>query len=400
MQFSLLAGLLVTLTSLPSGLGVSVDEHPPKITPQVFIISMFTPESQIWHNIPDFNLLSQNITLPGLSPLFPYIHCTADQKICQLTTGEGEINAAVSTSALVLSPLFNLSKTYFLIAGIAGINPEIGTISSVTFARFAVQVALQYEIDAREIPRNMSTGYIPQGSVAPGQYPGSVYGTEVFEVNDALRKIAARFARNATLADSDVARDYRSRYISSPGEEEEEEEEGIYGAATKPPSVIECDTATSDVYFSGKLLGDAFSNTTKVLTENQGVYCTTQQEDNATLEALLRGASSGGLVDFGRIIIMRTASDFDRPYPGQSAMDNLLYAEQGAFEPAVENLYRAGIQVVMGILRGWEGGFEGGVRAGNYLGDDLETLGGKNERRGQEKLGKRGVRAGEKRGRR
>ena len=45
-----------------------------------------------------------------------------------------------------------------MIAGIAGINPKVATLGSVTFARYAVQVALQYEFDAREIPSNFTTG--------------------------------------------------------------------------------------------------------------------------------------------------------------------------------------------------------------------------------------------------
>lgn len=45
-----------------------------------------------------------------------------------------------------------------MIAGIGGVNPEVATLGSVTFARYAVQVALQYEFDAREIPSNYSTG--------------------------------------------------------------------------------------------------------------------------------------------------------------------------------------------------------------------------------------------------
>jgi hypothetical protein len=101
----------------------------------------------------------------------------------------------------------------------------------------------------------------------------------------------------------------------------------------------------------------------------------TAQEDNATLEALLRAASHGK-VDFGRIIILRTASDFDRPYPGLSDLDNLFYAEQGGFEPALQNIYLAGTPVVKGILEGWTGTFEEGVEAGNYLGDIFGTLGG------------------------
>ncbi|WES04380.1 hypothetical protein PX690_21385 [Bacillus velezensis] len=69
-----------------------------------------------------------------------------------------------------------------------------------------------------------------------------------------------------------------------------------------------CDTATSDVYYSGTLLGEAFENTTTLLTNGSGVYCMTAQEDNATLSALLRAALFK-IVDFSRIIIMRTASD-------------------------------------------------------------------------------------------
>ena len=86
------------------------------------------------------------------------------------------------------SKVFDLTHTYFLIAGIAGINPARATTGSVTFARFEVQVALQYEFDIRDIGNNFSTGYIPYGTHEPNAYPTLIYGTEVFEVNDALRK--------------------------------------------------------------------------------------------------------------------------------------------------------------------------------------------------------------------
>ena len=98
-----------------------------------------------------------------------------------------EINAASTISALIYSHAFDLKKTYFLIAGIAGIDPNVGSTGSVTFARFEVQVALQYEFDIRDIGTNFSTGYIPYGAKEPLEYPALIYGTEVFEVNDALR---------------------------------------------------------------------------------------------------------------------------------------------------------------------------------------------------------------------
>ena len=148
--------------------------------------------------------------------------------------------------------------------------------------------------------------YVPQGSTDPTEYPQSIYGTEVFEVNDNLRQLAIGFAKTAVLNDSTDAIAYRANYAST----------SAYEAGSRGPSVVGCDGATSDVYFSGTLLGEAFENTTKLFTNGSGVYCTTAQEDTATLEALLRGAIAN-LTDFSRIIIMRTASDFDRPYAGE-----------------------------------------------------------------------------------
>lgn len=34
-------------------------------------------------------ILGNNITVTGFSPLFPDAHCTEDGDVCQLTTGEG-----------------------------------------------------------------------------------------------------------------------------------------------------------------------------------------------------------------------------------------------------------------------------------------------------------------------
>lgn len=55
----------------------------------------------------------------------------------------------------------------------------------------------------------------------------------------------------------------------------------------------------------------------------------TAQEDNATLEALLRATAPGPVL--ARIIVMHTASDMDRPYPGQVA-DEPVLGEPGRFQ--------------------------------------------------------------------
>ncbi|WVQ81216.1 hypothetical protein IAT38_003338 [Cryptococcus sp. DSM 104549] len=311
------------------------------IAPKVVIISMFSPED-VWTT--SLNL-TQNVTLPGLSPLFPHVACNDDGSICQMTTGEAEINAACSVSALVLASEFDFSKTYFLIAGIAGVNPFMGTLGSVGFARYAVQVALAYEIDARQIPSNWSTGYFLFGSDEPGQPAENIYGTEVYELNTNLRDTVMGYLGGVSLNDSTGAIAYRANYD--------------YAPANEPPAIFLGDVSTSDVYFAGSLLDEAFGNITSYWTNGTGQYALTAQEDNASFEAMVR-AHMAGKMDFSRVVLIRTASDFDRAPPNQDAV-TAFEASQGGFTPAIENIYITGLPIVEGILSDWESTFESGI---------------------------------------
>src|SRR5262249_51176455 len=119
-------------------------------------------------------------------------------------------------------------------------------------------------------------------------------------------------------------------------------------AARRAPSVIQCDTVSGDTYWHGALLGARAAAWTQILTDGKGRYCTTQQEDNATFEALRRGAAAD-LIDGRRIAVLRTGSNFDRPHPGQSAYDSLK-ASSGGFRAAIANLARAGAPLVTEIV--------------------------------------------------
>ncbi|KAF7561462.1 hypothetical protein G7046_g2683 [Stylonectria norvegica] len=351
--------------------GEARPSHPGEqtISPKVMIISMWTPEAKVWYDhLPSSGL--GNLTVPvssaGFSMLFPNAFCTPDGSICQLTVGEGEINSAATLMALVLSRKFDLRETYFLLAGIGGVNPRRGTLGSVALVRYAVQVALQYEIDSRSIPDDWPTGYISYGRSYPHEYPCITYGTEVFELNAQLQEVAYALASKAVLADAEGPKLYRALY-SEMGE--------AYEMATQSPSVIKCDSATSDVYYSGRRLSEAFENTTTVWTNGTGVYCMSAQEDNATLEVLVRAAVDD-LVDFGRVIVLRTGSNFDRPPPGRSDWQHLTDAQQNGFFIAVDNIYNAGVEIVKGIVQDWDCSFKEGVIANNYIGDIFGSLGG------------------------
>jgi purine nucleoside permease len=337
--------------------------------------------------------------------LFPTVDCTPNHELCLLTVGEGEINAAASMTALAFSPLFALRKTYFMFTGIAGVNPRKATLGSVALARYSVQVALQYEIDTRSLPADWETGYFAYGCSRPNEYPTITYGTEVFELNAALRDKAYLLSSNATLSDSEGPRKYRARYgppirpappkrYKRPLRDEDDEiEVNEYHAASGTPSVVRCDTATSDVYYSGTRLSEAFERTTALWTNGTGEYCMTAQEDNANLEVMVR-ADIEGMVDFSRILVMRsgkfvkcgsatqcsmltrTGSNFDRPPPGLTDLEHLTRTDQNGFTISIDNLFNAGLPIVRGILDKWDCTYKQGIPAENYIGDIFGSLGG------------------------
>jgi purine nucleoside permease len=305
---------------------------------KVLIITMFEPEAAPWI---EPLALTQQVPVPGLLPAHPALRCNGDD-VCLLVAGMGHANVAASTMAVALDPRLDLRRAYFLIAGISGIDPAQGTTGSAAWARWLVDFGIAHELDAREMPRGWKTGYLGIMTKDPKEKPKFEYFTEAFRLDEALLRKALALTRDAPLADSDQARAYRARYRKAP--------------ANQPPKVIQCDTLGGDTWWHGHRLGQHARDWTRLLTDGQGTYCTTQQEDNATYNALSRAAAAGK-VDLTRLMVLRTGSNFDRPYPGQSAYDSLMASTSGAsggFGPATQNLYVVGGIVVRDIVRHWD----------------------------------------------
>jgi purine nucleoside permease len=304
---------------------------------KVLIVNLFGMEAAPW--IAALRPTAE-IRVPGLSGEYPTVQCTA-AAVCQMTTGMGHANAAASVMAVVFSGQFDLHETYFLVAGIAGIDPERGTIGSAAWARYVVEGAIAHEIDARELPPGWRDGYFGVLTTAPDQMPKLEYHTEVFRLDEALLRQALSVSRSAVLDDSASLRGYRQHYPEA--------------AAHRPPTVLQCDTLSSDTWWAGRRLGERARRWTRLLTGGKGVYCTTQEEDNAVLAALTRGSQSG-LLDLRRVAVLRSGSDFDRPYPGQSVLDSLKVqlALPDAFHVAAANLVHAGMPLVDAIVRHWD----------------------------------------------
>ena len=135
---------------------------------------------------------------------------------------------------------------------------------------------------------------------------------------------------------------------------------------------------TSDNYFTGNVLNDYFANFTLLMTNGSATYCSTAQEDNATLELMTRLAKHG-LVDYDRIMIMRTISDFSRPPPSMSAYEYFFNRSDGGISASLENLVIAGTPIIHDIVQNWDKIYESGEKysSKNYVGDIFATLGGK-----------------------
>jgi purine nucleoside permease len=309
--------------------------------PKVMIVSMFGPEGKVW-----LDKLGpwQEIRVPGLSPDYPVVRCNR-QDVCVMTTGMGHANAAASMMALTFSPQFDLRRTYFLIAGIAGIDPAHGTLGTAAWANYLVDFGIQWEVDSREAPPNWTSGYLGIFAKSQSDKPPLEYRTEVFELNRQLTDAALALSRDVDLADASQAQATRAKYDFAP--------------ANQPPKVVECDTLTSDTWWSGNAIGERAREWTKILTDGEGTYCTTQQEDNATYEALKRAASVQR-VDLKRVAVLRTGADFDRPPKEQSSVDNLLNTNgQDGGDIALANLYRAGNPFVQSVVAQWSKWREG-----------------------------------------
>ncbi|SEK54776.1 Purine nucleoside permease [Pseudoxanthomonas sp. GM95] len=304
------------------------------LAPKVMVITMFAPEAAPWRAAEDF---TTEIAVPGLSPQYPKVSCTA-AGLCLMTTDMGLANAASSVGALVQSGRFDLRNTYLLIAGIGGVDPDDGTLGSAHWARYAIDGGLLHMIDPRQQPAGWSSNLLMLGAKAPGEKSAWKTGTELFQLDEALLQKAYALSANVPLEDSDAAKAYRLQYPQAAG----------HGA----PKVSICDTLTSDTYWHGTRIAQAMQAYVSLTTDGRGNYCTTQMEDNASLTALKRGADAG-LLQFGRIALLRTASNFDREAPGQD-VGTSLSTKSGGFLPSTHNAYRVGHALAADILQHWD----------------------------------------------
>ena len=262
--------------------------------------------------------------------------------VLALCTGVGTAKAAAAVMALGLDPRFDLTHAYWVVAGIAGIDPADGSLGSAAWAEWVVDGDLGHEIDGREIPREWTTGFIPLRRSVPYEQPRKVPDEgEVFHLEPKLVDWAYRLTKDVRLDDSDAMRAQRARFS------------GVN--ARRPPFVMKGDTISSMTFWHGKLLNQWANDWVKYFTDARGNYVTTAMEDTGTLQSLtLLGPTHK--VDARRVLVLRTASNFDQQRDGITAAESLAETKIGsyaAFLPSLEAAHRVGSVVVHELVRQW-----------------------------------------------
>jgi purine nucleoside permease len=265
------------------------------------------------------------------------------QGVLGVVTGIGTAKAAASIMALGLDPRFDLRRAYWLVAGIAGIDPADGSLGSAAWAEWVVDGDLGHEIDAREIPADWKTGYVPLRKSKPYELPRRVPDEgECYHLNPGLVDWAYRLTNDVPLSDTPEMRVRRGQYEQA--------------NARRPPFVLKGDTLSSMTFWHGKLLDEWANEWVKYHTGGKGNYVTAAMEDTGTLQALTF-LSKARRVDLNRVLVLRAASNYDQQRPGRSAAESLAETKIGqysAYLPALDAAWRTGRVVVEELVSHWE----------------------------------------------
>jgi purine nucleoside permease len=257
-------------------------------------------------------------------------------------TGQGTAHAAATIMALGLDPRFDLSHAYWIVAGIAGGSPDRVSLGSAVWAHYVVDGDLGYEIDAREMPPDWTTGYIPLRKTRPFESPAEPLDGQDYKLNGSLAKWAFNLTRSTPLADTDHLREIRANF------------DGIN--SQRPPFVTMGDELSSSTYWHGKLFDAWAAEWVPYFTGGKGVFATTAMEDTGTLQSL-KYLAAASRADFSRVLVLRTVSNYDRQPRGMPAADSLASQRIGkyaAYLPSLEAAYTVGHTVVAELLSHWQ----------------------------------------------
>ena len=295
--------------------------------------------------------LDQAIKVPGIEhPLL-----TNGTGLYAMVSGTTS-RSAIAMMTLAMDPRFDLRHTYFLLCGIAGADPANMSIGSAAWIQWAVDGDPGYEIDNRETPPSWPYGIIALGATQPGQRPPHLDSTPAagvsedsaggggrvaYAINPSLVAWAYGLTKDVQLADNPALAAWRGKFTGFPN-------------AQKPPMVIEGASLGTDKFWHGPIMNRWGEDWVKMYTNNAAPMVMSDCEDQGVCLALTQ-LDRLHKIDFHRLLILRTASNFTVPAPGitpdKSLFDNL--ANSPGYIPSLEADYRVGSVVTSKLVKNW-----------------------------------------------
>ncbi len=269
-----------------------------------------------------------------------------DNGVMATMLGAGTSNAAASAMALGLDERFDLSRAYWLVAGVAGGDPDDISLGSAAWAKHVVDGDLMYEYDGREIPDDWPYGIVPLGGKRPAEKPGDLDRnrrlnyTMAFRLNESLVEWAYGLTRNVVLKDGPGIAAYRAMFDGFP-------------RAQQTPFVTIGDNLSASTYWHGHILNRWANDWVSVYTGGDANFVTSDMEDSGFLTALER-VSRTGRVDVNRVLVLRTVSNYTTPPPGKTPQWSRAQPYPDGGRPAIESAFSVGNVVVQAIVDSWE----------------------------------------------
>jgi len=312
---------------------------------KVVVVTMFERGEDTGDAPGEYQLWVEREHLDRVIPMpagYHHVRMNGDGVLGMLT-GVGTARAAASVMALGLDPRFDFSKAYWIVAGIGGGDPADVSIGSAVWADRVIDSDLAYEIDAREIPKDWPTGYVPLNRATPYEQPArSGLDGEMYALNPQLVGWAFQLTKDTPLADSDTMRTSRARYTGFPN-------------AMKTPFVARGDAMSGSTFWHGALMDEWANAWVAYFTGGKGNFMVSGMEDTGTMQALTF-LSQAGRVDIHRVLVLRTVSNYVREAPGVTPAESLKQMATGnypAFMPSLEAAETVGDKVVRDIVQHW-----------------------------------------------
>ena len=260
---------------------------------KVVVVTMFETGEDSGDKAGEFQRWNERQKLDTVFPaphMHHDIHFNADTGVMGIVTGMGTANSAASVMALGLDPRFDLSKAYWLVAGISGFDPADASLGSVAWAEYLVDGDLAHEIDSREIPEDWDTGYFPLFSQGPGDPERLSYSLgEMFQLNPELTNWAYNFTREMELPDHPTLEATRKLYVKHP-------------VGQKKPFVLKGDQLAAMTFWHGKVMNDWANEWTDYWTQGKGEFVSSAMEDTGTYQSLTY-LHNAGKVDKNRVMV-------------------------------------------------------------------------------------------------